>query len=874
MRKWTYLVAALLIGGTAATVTSCIDNEEPAGITELRGAKAELLKAKAQVQIAEAAIKTAQANLWQAQADLKAEKVAQEKLQTELLAAQTEDAKKAIEEAAAVRAEEVKAALIAAQQAAAEADYAYQKALLEISLQLSTMKSDVYAEALKKLLVDEEYTYEYYEYTYKETTETVQVGDKEVVIAYYEAVKKEKPTEVTVNGFISLSSELANIEYEIASLMQSKAEFEFSYKEEDLQKKYAALKAYWEGVQAGQTEALAAYKKIQGIDIADWEASYKALEAEIEAASVAKDAIEKKLAEDIVPLGKQRAELENKFGEVSELKIEVPAGMESEVVSFLWEFVNTQTRYDSNTGNSMGRSSLGDVIANMVANQASYNETTGEYEIVNNAFTINLSATDKNTLLTTNVDTNDDDTPDTNILKYFESLILTSENEAQAKRQLQIYETNLVDATQPYTDALKTWEDARDAFIAAADKYKYNYKSSLATHKYDAYAVIKTAINGYLDKTTPTAAETTAIKTTIANFLTQRAELDGFKLIYKQATTPDEKDVTMQAALKDATESDAALAMFIAAYRSYPDGALGSENLNSGGLYGDLYDAVNELWGMTPYYYNQNANAWYYNVNTDQLEAITYDQWKKEVTLNKMRWYTSVYNNANVRPYAPSSGNGYGMYILGDGLANDYFAATYLRDNQKEYIANSALYELFSTKLQAIYDANKVIIDDYYAALYALSLQKAELENAAGIETAKYDVIITEKEQLQGIMEKYTVTEAGTTNDQEFEAALKAIKNKIIDIEGGVKDPEKESKGPSYVEGSLANIAKEIAICDNYLKAITDKTYPTLKNSTVAAFEMKISLKEQEKEILKALYDAAKAKKEQLLNGLTGTPAE
>lgn len=277
---------------------------------------------------------------------------------------------------------------------------------------------------------------------------------------------------------------------------------------------------------------------------------------------------------------------------------------------------------------------------------------------------------------------------------------------------------------------------------------------------------------------------------------------------------------------------------------------------------------------MTPYYYNQNANIWGYNVNTDRLEAITYEQWKKEVTLNNMRWYTSVYNNANARPYAPSSGNGYGMYILGDGLANDYFAATYLRDNKKEYIANSALYEPFSTKLQAIYDANKVVIDDYYAALYALSLQKAELENAAGIETAKYDVIITEKEQLQGIMEKYTVNEAGTTNDQEFEAALKAIKNKIIDIEGGVKDPEKESKGPSYVEGSLANIAKEIAICDNYLKAITDKTYPTLKNSTIAAFEMKISLKEQEKEILKALYDAAKTKKDQLLNGLTGTPAE
>lgn len=866
MRKWTYLVAALLIGGTAATVTSCIDNEEPAGITELRGAKAELLKAKAQVEVAEAAIKTAQANLLQAKADLKAEEVAQEKLRTELLAAQTEDAKKAIEEAAAVRAEEAKAALIAAQQAAAEADYAYQKALLEISLRLSTMKSDVYAEALKELLVDKEYTYQYYEYTYEEVTEYVTVGDEKVKITYYKAEKAKEPTTVTVSGFISLSSELANIEYEIASLMQSKAEFEFSYKEEDLQKKYGALKAYWEGVQAGQTEALAAYKKIQGIDIADWEASYKALAAEIEAAKVAKDAIEKKLAEDIVPLDKQRAELENKFGEVSELKIEVPAGMEFGVINALRTLARAV---------AYPNESLSAAILDVINNQASYDEAKREWIIADNAFTIKLSASDKNTLFTTRCfSANDGSNVDVNILKYFESRILTSENEAQAKRQLQIYETNLVDATQPYTDALKTWEDARDAFIAAADKYKYNYKSSLATHKYDAYAVIQTAINGYLDKTTPTAAETTAIKTTIANFLTQRAELDGFKLIYKPATTPDEKDVTMQAALKDATESDAALAMFIATYRNYPDGALGGEWLNIGGLYGDLYEASKELWGEIPSYYDQNMQTWYSNVNTDQLEAITYDQWKKEVTQNSIWWYINVYNDATFMPYAPSSGNGYGMYILGDGLANDYFAATYLRDDLKEYIANSALYEPFSTKLQAIYDANKVIIDDYNAALYALSLQKAELENAAGIETAKYDVIITEKEQLQGIMEKYTVTEAGTTNEQEFAAALKAIKNKIIDIEGGVKDPEGESKEPSYIEGSLANIAKEIAICDNYLKAITDKTYPTLKNSTIAAFEMKISLKEQEKEILKALYDAAKAKKDKLLNGLTGTPAQ
>lgn len=866
MRKWTYLVAGLLICGTAATVTSCIDNEEPAGITDLRGAKAELLRAKAQVQVAEAEYVKAQANLVQAKADLKAEEVAQAKLQTDLMAAQTEDAKKAIEEAAAIRAEKTKAALLVAQQAALEADYAYQKALAEINLQLSTLKNDVYVEALKNLLEKEKFTYSYYEYTYEKRTVSMDIGDEKVNITYYEAVKKSKPEQVEIAGFISLSKELANVEYEIMSLLQNKAEFEFSYKTEDLQKKYAALKAYWEGKKEGTLEVLESYKKIQGIDIAEWEASYKALDAEIEAANVAKDAIDKKLAEDLVPLGKQRAELENKFNEISELKIEVPVGMERDVTNVLWQIATVLY--------SQSRQDLANTIYDMVWNQTSTN-ANGDLVIANNAFTVNLSADDKNILFNTYWETGNDNV---NILKFFENEILSAENEAQAKRILQKYETNLTDATKPYTDALVAWEKARDAFIAAADKYKYDYKSSLASHKYDAYATIKATIDAYLKKTTPTAAETTAIKTAIANFLTQRAEIDGFELIYKFAATPDEKDVTMQAALKDATESDAALASFINIYD--PDdssAALGSIYLNrTGGLYKTLYDTTKELWGEVPVYYDSENNAWNYNVKDYMLEPISYKAWKAR--MNDYRydssWYIRVYQDATAAPYNPGNVDTWEMYVIGDGLANDYFVATFLRDNQKEAIDNNALYEPFLTSLKATYDANRTIVDDYNAALYALSLQKAELENAAKIENAKYEVIIREKQQLQGIMEKYTVTEAGTTNSKEFEQALQEIKNKIIEIEGGVKENEDKL---NYNEGLLAEIDTEIAVCDNYLKAIADKTYPTLKDNTLAAYELQISLKEQEKEILQALYNDAKAKKDKLLEGLAGgssTPAQ
>ena len=50
MRKWTYLVATLLMAGTTATFTGCIDTDEPEGIVDLRGAKSELIKAQAAVK--------------------------------------------------------------------------------------------------------------------------------------------------------------------------------------------------------------------------------------------------------------------------------------------------------------------------------------------------------------------------------------------------------------------------------------------------------------------------------------------------------------------------------------------------------------------------------------------------------------------------------------------------------------------------------------------------------------------------------------------------------------------------------------------------------------------------------------------------------
>ena len=71
MRKWTYLVAALLMSGATATFTGCIDTDEPAGIEELRGAKAALINAKADYQRALLAYREMQTQILEVDLQLK-----------------------------------------------------------------------------------------------------------------------------------------------------------------------------------------------------------------------------------------------------------------------------------------------------------------------------------------------------------------------------------------------------------------------------------------------------------------------------------------------------------------------------------------------------------------------------------------------------------------------------------------------------------------------------------------------------------------------------------------------------------------------------------------------------------------------------------
>ena len=105
-KKWTYVAIVSMMLGVAPVFTGCVDTDEPAGLSELRGAKAELLRAKAAVQEAKAKLvaakeqyKLQEAAFMQARADFAAQQAREYELRNDLLEAQTEYEKQKAEAA-------------------------------------------------------------------------------------------------------------------------------------------------------------------------------------------------------------------------------------------------------------------------------------------------------------------------------------------------------------------------------------------------------------------------------------------------------------------------------------------------------------------------------------------------------------------------------------------------------------------------------------------------------------------------------------------------------------------------------------------------------------------------------------------------------
>lgn len=492
MRKWTYLVAALLMGGVSTSLTSCIDNDEPAGINDLRGAKAELLRAKAAVENAEAAIKTATAAIKQAKADYKQEKVAQEKLYTDWLTAKYEDDKTALQQDAAIREQAYLQKLYQAQSAAKQAELDYQRALAQIEIALGTAKDDAYAEALQDLLYTRTFTIPSYQISVNPVTHEV-------------TINSTGSSTTTIYGLMNLSQQLANAKQELAEAIQQNLILGYKFDKDALKNDVAVTVEVKKAELAVEEKALAELKEIIGISLDDFEAKYQEIADKKKEAENNKTNVSIEEAKDLAENYDGKAqELKNKKEAQSEFTFDIPAAVQNDFYNIV------ASKAGSATGDEVA-------IYQNILKQATV-DAEGEYAFTN-GMKVNTTAAIKKSII--------------NAVKADVEEKTEAQDVAQLEQAMKLAEDAETELKKSFDAAEKTWKAAAAAYDKAykADKYHITGQSE--------YDVVMGALETYNNADKSDATKLAAAQTALINAykkylngdgtLEGRTKLDGFK---------------------------------------------------------------------------------------------------------------------------------------------------------------------------------------------------------------------------------------------------------------------------------------------------------------------------------------------------------
>lgn len=492
MRKWTYLVAALLMGGVSISLTSCIDNDEPAGINDLRGAKAELLRAKAAVENAEAAIKTATAAIKQAKADYAQEKVAQEKLYTDWLTAKYEDDKTALQQDAAIREQAYLQKLYQAQSAAKQAELDYQRALAQIEIALGTAKDDAYAEALQDLLYTKTFTIPSYQISVNPVTHEV-------------TINSTGSSTTTIYGLMNLSQKLANAKKELAEAIQQNLILGYKFDKDALKNDVAVTVEVKKAELAVEEKALAELKEIIGISLDDFEAKYQEIADKKKEAENNKTNVSIEKAKDLAENYDGKAqELKNKKEAQSEFTFDIPAAVQNDFYNIV------ASKAGSATGDEVA-------IYQNILKQATA-DAEGEYAFTN-GMKVNTTAAIKKSII--------------NAVKGDVEEKAQAQDVAQLEQAMKLAEDADTELKKSFDAAEKTWKAAAAAYDKAkkADKYHITGQSE--------YDVVMGALETYNNADKSDATKLAAAQTALINAykkylngdgtLEGRTKLDGFK---------------------------------------------------------------------------------------------------------------------------------------------------------------------------------------------------------------------------------------------------------------------------------------------------------------------------------------------------------
>lgn len=334
MKKWTYLVAAGMMLGATPVFTGCIDNDEPEGITILRGAKAELLKAKATVETAKAEQVKAKAAYLLAQAEYQ-----------KALAA-TESANAKIKEAIAKQ-EEAKVKLIETQNEQEKQKLQAQIAELEHQKEMWEIEKNSAITAAEQAVKSWELAYKQAEVAYEKVLlelaaqKASLTKQQQLLLAdYVNDVKTAKEDLAEKKEDVRLAQRAVNK----AAQLVEETEADKAYWQYDLARTLKLENKKLEGLEAALKEAKEGLGEFENMKPTELAAKYEALEQEL-------NALKKKIADESVKAAEERRAIQE--GELAELNkkaqamtksmqadVEIPAFTYPEVIGdalpFAW----------------------------------------------------------------------------------------------------------------------------------------------------------------------------------------------------------------------------------------------------------------------------------------------------------------------------------------------------------------------------------------------------------------------------------------------------------------------------------------------------------------------------------------------------------
>ena len=502
-KKWTYVAIVSMMLGVAPVFTGCVDTDEPAGIEQLRGAKAELLKAKAAVEEARVAVIQAEADLKAAEAESKRAFVkwqeemarkqqiendmqqAENEMELQLLQAKLDSAQTAIahwKELATIQHEKKMAVW---KEAAAKAQYSYEVALKQI--EVAKALGVAYEEASLKTLEEN-----------LKTAYKALYGDPESPDAGY-----------------GLAEELRDKNEELYNAQLDKDAGIIADKDgasEEFVAKLEAKIALEEARLAGKEQELADLEKVAELDIegTDWDTEIKTLEEEankLQAQLNEKTAEKKRLQADPDYLTLYQAVngLYDKYTENDPLKPDNGATVLKKGTKTLLEEAQTALKTAANSGKpsfNIAEYKSSKPVTTLISQAVGDKDGDNVLDLPEGTITIPAK---KNFLWGNDgVATKNPDEAVKTYAEYDKYLKMLKpaeidENEvAQAEAELKDKQDAEATAKDAYDDAYDAWERVKN-IVAAEEDYQVDITAfqTLANDYNDAYGKLQEAIDAY-----------------------------------------------------------------------------------------------------------------------------------------------------------------------------------------------------------------------------------------------------------------------------------------------------------------------------------------------------------------------------------------